>query len=83
MEQEPIDSLASELAARIESARGELLARMRALGLDPVDGWRVREEIRSTMSGTVVVLKPVHMRLDAPDIEATVQIGHDGHPVGR
>jgi hypothetical protein len=83
MEQDPIDSLASELAARIEGARGELLARMRALGLDPADGWRVREEIRSTMSGTVFVLRPVHMKLDGPDIETTVQVGHDGHPIGR
>ncbi len=81
MERDPIDSLASDLAARIERARGELIARMQALGLEPADGWRVGEEIRSTMSGTVFVLRPVHIRLDGPDIEATVQVGHDGRPV--
>ena len=81
LDQEPTDYLAADLAARIALARGELIARMRSMGLEPDEGWRIREELRSTMSGTVFVLRPVHMRLDSPDIETTIQIGHDGRPV--
>ena len=81
MDSEIIDLLATDLAARIADARTELMSRMRGLGLDPDNGWRIREELRSTMSGTVFVLRPVHMKLDGPDIEATIQVGHDGRPL--
>jgi len=81
MDSESIDYLTADLAVRIAEARTDLTSRMRRLGLDPDNGWRIREELRSTMSGTVFVLRPVHMKLDGPDIEATIQVGHDGRPL--
>jgi hypothetical protein len=54
---------------------------MHGLGLRPSDGWRIREEIRSNMAGTLFVLRPVHRRLDDPGIETVVLIGHDGRLV--
>ena len=81
MDSETIDFLAADLAVRIAQARTDLMSRMRGLGLDPGNGWGIREELRSTMSGTVFVLRPVHLKLDGPDIEATIQVGHDGRPL--
>jgi hypothetical protein len=74
-----IDELAMELAFRISRARESLAAEMLTLGLTSDDGWRIVEEIRSSISGTLLVLKPLHLRLPTPNIEKAVQIGPDGH----
>jgi hypothetical protein len=55
--------------------------RMVELGLRPKDGWRVMEEIRSTVEGTEWVFRPVHLREPSPDLETTVAIDHSGRPL--
>jgi hypothetical protein len=51
---------------------------MHGLGLTASGGWRIREEVRSNVAGTLFVLRPVHRRLDDPGLETAIQIGHDG-----
>jgi hypothetical protein len=81
METPSPDFLSTELTEKLARARDDLLARMNALGLTPKDGWRIAEEVRSTMSGTMIVLRPVHMRLKEPAIESAVEIGRDGRAI--
>lgn len=76
-----IGRLATDLASHIARARANLLERMLDLGLSVGKGWRIAEEIRSSASGTVVFLRPIHVRYVSPDLEMTVQIGHDGRAV--
>jgi hypothetical protein len=73
--------LAAAVLARIQSAKAELAAKMADAGLDERGGWRVLEELRSTATGTQFVFRPVHTRLDTPQIEAVVSIDSDGTPV--
>lgn len=79
---EGMDDLAMDLAFRLSREREKLALEMLDLGLKPDDGWRIVEEIRSTASGTVIVLRPIHMRLPLPSIEKAVQVGPDGHAPG-
>lgn len=78
-ENDPTGLLAEDLKSRLARARDELIARMAALGLTNSEGWRVREEVCSGMTGTLIVLRPMHFTKEPPDIEIAVQIGHDGH----
>jgi hypothetical protein len=73
--------LAAAVLARIQSAKAELAAKMADAGLDERGGWRVLEELRSTATGTQFVFRPVHTRLDTPQIETVVSIDSDGTPV--
>ncbi len=72
--------LAAAVIARIQRARVELATKMETAGLRERDGWRVLEELRSTVDGTQFVFRPVHTRLDAPGIESVVTITTDGCP---
>jgi hypothetical protein len=73
--------LAAAVIARIEAAKAEIAVKMAEAGLREKDGWRLLEELRSTPDGTEFVFRPVHTRLDCPDIEATVLINADGCPI--
>ena len=75
------EALAAAVRAKIAEARSDLARRMAEAGLRERDGWRVAEELRSLPSGTQFVFRPIHTRLDAPDIEATVSIDTDGFPL--
>jgi PAS domain-containing protein len=58
---------------RVEAGRAKLMAQMAALGLTPADGWRISEEVRETESGTIWILRPIHMRKNSPPLEVTVE----------
>ena len=51
---------------------------MRQMGLRLSDGWKIQEELRDTDTGTRWVFRPVHLRRDAPDIQSSVVLDHDG-----
>jgi hypothetical protein len=72
--------LSAALRARLAQAREDVVARMKACGLSEHDGWRIHEEMRSTVGGTQWVLRPVHIHHDAPGLEAVVTIDAAGCP---
>ena len=72
-------ALASALAKRIAGARSSLELEMQSCGMHLKDGWRIAEEIRHTIEGTVFIFRPIHLRLERPDLERRVSIDHEGH----
>lgn len=72
--------LSAALRARIAEARADIVARMKASGLSEKDGWRIHEEMRSSLRGTQWVLRPVHIHREAPGLEAVVTIDASGCP---
>jgi len=79
-----LESLSSDIAARVAAARSALLAEMHALGLTPANGWRVVEELRHTLQGTEWTFRPMHIRELAPeDLRSSVVIDHEGRLVSR
>jgi hypothetical protein len=72
--------LSAALRARLAQAREEVVALMKARGLSEKDGWRIHEEMRSTIGGTAWVLRPVHIHRDAPGLESVVIIDSSGCP---
>jgi hypothetical protein len=72
--------LSAALRARLIQARDDVVAQMKACGLSEKDGWRIHEEMRSTLDGTQWVLRPVHIHRDAPGLEAVVTIDAFGCP---
>jgi hypothetical protein len=72
--------LSAALRARIAQARAHLVALMKARGLSEKDGWRIHEEMRTTIDGTQWVLRPVHIHREAPGLEAIVTIDAAGCP---
>jgi hypothetical protein len=81
MEDKLIEALAADANRRIAEAKERLAARMHELGLKQKDGWRIVEELRSTVEGTEWVFRPVHLREPSPDVETTVAIDHSGRAV--
>ena len=81
MEENDVEALANEVVRRIAAAKAQLLVDMDAHGLKREDGWRVVEELRTTVGGTLFVFRPVHLRKDSPDLEATVGIDSDGRAI--
>lgn len=65
-------SVPSPEQTRVETARAKLAAQMAALGLTEVDGWQICEEVHETAEGTVWILRPLHLRADAPPLEMRV-----------
>ncbi|HZZ94304.1 MAG TPA: hypothetical protein VFE23_17215 [Usitatibacter sp.] len=78
--QEQDEVLSAALRARIREARAEVAANMAAHGLSEKDGWRIHEEMRSTIDGTHWVFRPVHIHRDAPGLESVVVIDSAGCP---
>jgi hypothetical protein len=72
--------LSAAVHARLLEARADVAARMAQQGLAEKDGWRIHEEMRSTLRGTEWVVRPVHIHRDAPGIEAVVVIDASGCP---
>ena len=79
------DSLAQALSAERERARRYLWAEMEKLGLREADGWSITEITREDKGGTLIVMRPMHMRLPAPrGLECIVGvIEQDGEIHGR
>lgn len=80
MEDKLVEALAADINRRIEEAKERLAAQMLELGLKQKDGWRVMEELRTTVDGTEWVFRPVHLREPSPDLETSVAIDHSGRP---
>lgn len=80
MEDKHVRALAEQVSARLAAAKERLLAQMRALGLEPAEGWRITEELRHTVNGTEWVLRPVHLREPSPHLEERVAIDPSGRP---
>jgi hypothetical protein len=78
MDDKLVEALAADANRRIAHARESLEAQMRERGLHRKDGWRIVEELRSTVEGTEWVFRPVHLREPSPDLETTVAIDHSG-----
>lgn len=81
MDEKNVEVLATEVVRRIAAAKERLLADMAARGLKREDGWRIVEELRTTVGGTQFVFRPVHLRKDSPDLEATVVIDTSGRAI--
>jgi hypothetical protein len=78
MDEPLVEALAADVIRRIAEAKEQLAVQMATLGLKQKDGWRIVEELRTSVEGTVFVFRPVHLREDAPDLETTVAIDHSG-----
>jgi hypothetical protein len=72
--------LALAFSERRVLARSHLRLRMEALGLRERDGWKIVESVRAVSGGTELVMRPMHLHLDAPaDLECIVKVmGSDG-----
>lgn len=52
---------------------------MRERGLHAEDGWSIDETLRQVDGGSVIVMRPIHMRLDAPpDLECSCSVDEPG-----
>jgi len=73
------DSFVQVFAERYEAARAHLRREMDVLGLLERDGWRIAEVTRQVNGGLELVLKPVHLYLEAPPgLECVVWIQDEG-----
>jgi hypothetical protein len=73
------DELSRALAAERERAEKFLWGEMAKLGLRREDGWTITEFTREDKGGTQLVLRPMHLRLKAPEgLECVVGIVEDG-----
>ena len=71
------DSAARFAACRADAER-RLRSQMEALGLHARDGWKIAEVTREARDGTELVLRPLHLRLDAPKgLECSIWIHED------
>lgn len=74
--------LASRVSERLAEARAQLTELLLKAGLLARDGWRITEELRSTVEGTVWVFRPIHLRLPSPpDLEVRVTVDFEGRLV--
>ena len=73
------DNVAHAFASKCDQARDELLKHMRERGLHAEDGWRIDESVRQADGGSVIVMRPIHMRLSAPpDLECSCSVDEPG-----
>jgi hypothetical protein len=72
-------TVAHAFAAKCEQARADLLKHMRDRGLLAEDGWLIDESMRQADGGSVIVMRPIHMRLQPPpDLECTCSVDEPG-----
>lgn len=81
MDEKHVEALASEAGRLIADAKLRLAAAMKEQGLRREDGWRVVEELRNTPEGMEFTFRPVHLKLDSPDLRTSVAIDTDGRPL--
>lgn len=72
------DALVNAFEIYVLKARDVLIGRMLSQGMRIDEGWSIREELRTTSSGTLIVLRPVHMHLPDPGLEQSVSVDLDG-----
>jgi len=73
-----LDHLTLYVARALGQARDTLMGHMLRAGLTPQAGWRVKEELRHSLEGTVWILSPIHLREPSPELEVRVRIDPDG-----
>jgi hypothetical protein len=67
--------LAVEFGDKMRHAQAYLRSEMRRLGLFEEDGWKIIQDTRERSTGTEMVLRPFHLKLDAPEgLECVVWI---------
>ena len=77
------DSTAAQRFAKAcAEARAHLRRQMEARGLHESDGWKITETVRQADGGSELVMRPLHLRMTAPDdLECVVHIGEDSSEV--
>ena len=66
-------------AERYRAAKAFLRGEMDRLGLLESAGWRISEIHRDGLRGSEIVLRPIHLRLSAPeDLECVVWVDETG-----
>jgi hypothetical protein len=74
----PSSSLAQAFSAKCAVARAHLRREMEARGLHQSDGWKIMETVRDCVGGSEIVMRPLHLHLQAPDdLECVVRIEED------
>ena len=69
------DPVAARFAQACSEARRHLRAQMEQHGLHESDGWKIAESIRAVQGGSELVMRPLHLRLQAPPwLECVVAI---------
>jgi hypothetical protein len=72
------DPIAARFAKACADARRHLWAQMEQHGLREADGWKIAESIRAVQGGSELVMRPLHLRLQAPPwLECVVAIDED------
>jgi len=73
---------ATRFAKACVEARAYLRRHMEARGLYESDGWKIVETVRQADGGSELVMRPLHLRLNAPDdLECVVSIDEDSTAV--
>lgn len=71
--------MAYAFAAKCEQARADLRNHMQQRGLRVEDGWLIHESMRHADGGTVLVMRPIHLKHPAPqDLECSCSIDEPG-----
>jgi hypothetical protein len=74
----PSSTLAHAFSARCAVARAHLRSEMDARSLHQRDGWEIMETVRDCPGGSELVMRPMHLHLEAPDdLECVVRIEED------
>ena len=72
----------ARFAKAIAEARAHLWREMEARGLYERDGWKLLEQVRASGGGSELVLRPLHLRKQAPgDLECVVAIDEDAKSI--
>jgi hypothetical protein len=74
-------ALAAEISRRLAEAKARLVRQMAEHGLKVSEGWTILEDLRSRPEYTEYILRPIHRRLPAPDLQTSIAIDFDGRPV--
>ena len=82
MEKNRDSQLARAFAEQCADARTKLETHMNSRGLRFEDGWRIHEKTRHADGRTIIVMKPIHARLPAPeDLECECWIDEPGEDI--
>ena len=83
-----IEVLSAEFTEKLQHAHAYLRSEMKKLGLLEEDGWSIAEIVRERAGGSELVLRPIHLKLEAPEglecvvwfIEEPARIGAECEP---
>ena len=66
-ERNNIALLSAQFTEKLQQAHSYLRAEMTKLGMLEEDGWKIVEVMRECAGGSELVLRPIHMKLEAPE----------------